>query len=528
MSNFDTLPSVGGYNLEGNILPDFDSSVFNIFNRTQPRSEIEGKFTEILKPERKITADTQVINYAMVPQRKRFTYLDTIYLLGKIKLQKKIGRDGEWEGITENDPVSVVNNVIPSLFAKIIIRLNDTEISDPTTDPYPWTSFIATLFNTTAEFKKYLEAQLYFPDDSGQHNIFNIKQNQYECTFDASAYTDTNFNLWTGTIRQDPTTKLLDKPTPEQRKLFKKMDNMKLTLKPSPDPINTAFIKRRAPLLNGKSFSFRRRIDHDIVTSLTVLPPGTKISFQFTKKHQDFAILTSDINPDNAYRVLLEDLNLELTLVEVVDSVKQAYMRKLNSSSIPPKIDFTRNFIKTYPVLSNHTHDFGYPNFIISNTLPETLIIGFVKQDAFLGSKNKNPYCFEKIAFTQANIIVNGRIEPEIPFETTTDEGLRRLYYHLQESCGENQQNSQFLDLTLEQFLNGSYFLYFDRSKAKDNRATKTIPDVGNLSIVLRASTDAKVNKFVGKEENWMVVCFCVYQSAINFYGEHVEITQFV
>lgn len=528
MSNFDTLPSVGGYNLEGNVLPDFDSSIFNIFNRTQPRSEIDGKFTEILKPERKITPDTQIINYSMVPQKKRFTYLDTIHLLGKIKLQKKIGREGVWEGIKEADPVSVVNNVIPSLFAKIIIKLNDTEISDPTTDPYPWTSFIATLFNTTAEYKKYLEAQLYFPDDPGCHNSFNIKQNQYECTFDESAYSTQILNLWTGTFSQDSTTKVVSQPTLEPRKLLKKMNDLKLTLKPSQDPINTGFLKRRAPLLEGKSFPFRRRIDHDIVTSLTVLPPGTKISFQFTKKHQDFVILTSDKNPDNSYRVLLEDLNLELTLVEVVESVKQAYMRKLNSSSIPPKIDFTRNFIKTYPVLSNHTHDFGYPNFIISNTLPETLIIGFVKQDAFLGSRNKNPYCFEKIAFTQANIIVNGKIEPEIPFETITDEGLRRLYYHLQESCGENQQNSQFLDLTLDQFQKGSYFLYFDRSKARDNRATKTIPDVGNLSIVLRASTDPGLNKFVDTEENWMVVCFCVYQSAINFYGEHVEITQFV
>ena len=111
------------------------------------------------------------------------------------------------------------------------------------------------------------------------------------------------------------------------------------------DDINSGFLKRRAPLLDGKCFPFRRRFVHDFVSSLTVLPPGTKISFQFTKKHQDFVILTSDKNTDNSYRVLLEDLNLELNLVEVVESVKQAYMRKLNSSSIPPKFDFTRNFI---------------------------------------------------------------------------------------------------------------------------------------------------------------------------------------
>ena len=26
---------------------------------------------------------------------------------------------------------------------------------------------------------------------------------------------------------------------------------------------------------------------------------------------------------------------------------------------------------------------------------------------------------------------------------------------------------------------------------------------------------------------NWEVICFCVYPSRINFYGEHVEVTQF-
>ena len=164
----------------------------------------------------------------------------------------------------------------------------------------------------------------------------------------------------------------------------------------------------------------------------------------------------------------------------------------------------------------------------MSNRLPDTIILGITKQSAHLADKHENPFCFQAIGFSQINLIVNGELEYPTSFESCTPAGRLKLYQHLQDCCGENQSTSQKLDITYEEMYGGQFFIYFDRTKAKDNRATRNEPDEGNLSIVLKTNQSFKDNTdiFDGKT-NWEVICFCVYSSRINYYGEHIEVTQF-
>ena len=175
MANLDTLQSVGGYNLDNNSYPDFNNSVFNLFSNNQPTSEIKGKLNMVLRPERKITADTNIITYTMMPVPDKFLWPDSIRLVGKMVLEKKPKDATAWTTPLATDKVTVMNNPQQNLFSKVIIKLNDTEISDPSTDPYPYQSYFATTFNLNKDFKEHLHTQLFYKDTPNLFNAF--KQN---------------------------------------------------------------------------------------------------------------------------------------------------------------------------------------------------------------------------------------------------------------------------------------------------------------------------------------------------------------
>lgn len=525
MANLDTLQSVGGYNLDNNSYPDFNNSVFNLFSNNQAISEIKGKLNLVLTPEQKITPETNVLTYTMMPQPDKFLWPDSIRLVGSVQLEKKAYASTEWGKPDPTDMVTVVNNAQQCLFSKVLCRLNDTEISDPSTDPYPYQSYFATTFNLTHDYKEHLGTQLFYKDTPKRFNAF-YKNADLE---------PEKFVLDGGFVWEEVTMATLDgdsKPIPVKQPMLKQFKPEDIVIKRVPTQnYNDGAVKRRAKLIDGNAVPFIRRIDHDIVTALTMIPPRTKVAFQFNMKDPNFVIIQDSVkHKEDKFRLRLVDMSLHMVLADVVPSVARHYMRSLNNSRLPPHIDFSRNFIRTYTVLGSNTSDFGAHNFIMSNRLPDTIILGITKQTAHLSDKHENPFCFEAIAFSQINLIVNGELEYPTSFESCSEAGRLKLYQHLQDCCGENQATSQKLDITYEEMYGGQFFIYFDRTKAKDNRATRNEPDEGNLSIVLKTNQSHEKNADLfgpdGKT-NWEVICFCVYSSRIEYYGEHIDVTQF-
>ena len=88
-AHLDVGKQVGGFNLETNTDPEFDNSIYNIFDKTNPTSEKEGQYTEWLLPERKIQEDTNVITYTMIKQNNKFADFAGIRMWGSTKLEKR-------------------------------------------------------------------------------------------------------------------------------------------------------------------------------------------------------------------------------------------------------------------------------------------------------------------------------------------------------------------------------------------------------------------------------------------------------
>ena len=543
-AHLDTGKQLGGFNLETNTNPEFDTSVYNIFDKTNPASEKEEQYTEWLLPERKIQEDTNVITYTMIKQDNKFTDFAGIRMWGTTKLEKRAKNSTDaWVDVTETDNVSVVNNAFQAQFARIVLTINDTEITDPGNDPYPYTSYMATLFNTTPEYKKHLADELYVKDTpktlghvSGQvHDkyvwtidpeaidLVSIMQPVYEKKSDGSGEDDIT-KPQEGKATVSSVYVLTSKKVKVKRELQEKY--------------NEGFVKRRKTLLkqNNEQHSpgipIMRRLDHDIVTALSVAPPRTKIGFKFYKQNQEFLILKDGVkHSGDEFRMRLVNMKLEIPLSKVKAKVGVPYMRMLKNPSHVPTINFTRNFTKMYNVLNDSSMEFHRDNWIAGGQIPDTMILSFVRQAAFIGDDTMNPFNFELIEFNNINLIIDGEQEYPLPFNSNTEAGKRQLYHKMQDSCGRNQQTGYCLDITYEEFLNGYFFLYFDLTPAKDNRATKTEKRSGNLSIVLNTDGNSQHNKesFLDKNHtNWKVLVHSVFPANIKFYGDTVVVPQFV
>ena len=522
-AHLNVSTQVGGYNLEDNTDPEFANSVYNIFDKDAPPSETDKRYAVYLLPERKIAEDTTVITYTMTKQNNKFTDLAGIRIVGGVQLEKQKNGKGDWKPITASDTVSVINNVAQSQFSKIIVTLNDTEITDPASDPYPYTSYMATLFNTTKEFKEHLKTEIYWKDSPGTFDVTeDIPLTEYSWKADPDCFTTATYGTPNFTDG-----KFVD--CTESTMTVLKTGNLTI-LQERNKKFNEGFVKRREMLLGRtEAAPFLRRLDHDIVTALSVAPPRTTIGIKFYKKDQDFLILKdAQKHAADKFRLLLVDMMVEMQLSTVKPKVGTPYMRMLKSPSHLPTVNFTRNFTKMYNVLADHSLDFSNPHWITNGQIPDTIILSFVRQKTFLGDDTRNPFNMEMIQFNAINLITDGTQFNQHDFNSNTEAGRRHLYHMMQDSCGRNQQTGFMLDISYEEFVGGFFFLYFDLTPPKDNRATKTAKREGNMQIRLKTDADSQKNKFLDEPDNWVVLVHSVFAADAKFYGDQVVVSQFV
>ena len=79
--------------------------------------------------------------------------------------------------------------------------------------------------------------------------------------------------------------------------------------------------------------------------------------------------------------------------------------------------------------------------------------------------------------------------------------------------------DSQSVNLTEDAYYGGQFMLAFDRTKSRDNRFRRTVPDSGTISINLKLASPL--------EENIVVVIYSTYTSQLDLNQEEVTTTTF-
>ena len=201
--------------------------------------------------------------FEIAPDPDKWTNLKSFRLHGRVRIQNK----------TKNaDPAStedwsVVNNFYQSLISKVIVKINGTEISDASSNPYPYKAYIETLLNYTKQFKTTVLKSAHWMEDIPGKTGRTITK------------TDTGFNQ--------------------------------------------GYLDRREGLSGGGYNEFVILLHSDVITCEKHLPPGYGIEISIQRMDDSFCIINGSSNTENEYKIELDNISLSCDRYETREKISR-------------------------------------------------------------------------------------------------------------------------------------------------------------------------------------------------------------
>ena len=402
------------------------SSQFDLFDNVEVETGVKKMYTQTFRP---ISSSSSKgpFTFELPSDPEKFTDAESIRLHGRMRIMKRDA--GVVKALPANEKVSVVNNIFNSLWSSINIRLNGTEITDPSSRWYSYKSYFENLLSYSSATKE---------------NILSFK----------------------GFIKDDPT----------------KFDNVGTAGAAS---TNTGYLKRQAMFAESKWVYFCINIHADITTLRKYIPPNVKIMMELQRNSDEFCLLSHQ-SIDN-FQIDLDDLRMSVNRIEASTDVMNYYVNKIKSGKVP-RLSLDRSLLKTYTVTKGRS-DLSEHNIISGPQLPDQIIIGIVVEGAHRGDITKNPYNFQSLGITEASLVVNGVSEPPQLYEVDVDNGDKAdLYANFLENIGIGVDDRE-CGVTYDDFYGGSFLLVWDRTQDKCNRFHRHKQDSGSIDVHLKTKT---------------------------------------
>ena len=263
----------------------------------------------------------------------------------------------------------LVNNIAHTLFKQISVRLNGTLIS-PQTDTYHYKAYFETLFN--------------YDRDDGETIL---KPQGWINHID-----------WPEAL----TANQLDYATPHAHFLAMKQEYRSL-------------VRDSLPIENAKHAGGKARVlcfvpNIEVFHLSKLLVPKVQIGIQMYFNSPDVWSMRYD--GAVAFRLNAEDIKVRLYLcqVKVDDSIYRDLMISMDSRGNPVRYPTVRSEIRTYNIANDNRHyEIDNP---FQNRVPNMVVLGLVRSDAFNGSVTRYPFNFKDFNLTSLKQIVNGEIYP--------------------------------------------------------------------------------------------------------------------
>ena len=268
---------------------------------------------------------------------------------------------------------------------------------------------------------------------------------------------------------------------------------------------------RGQPFLNRPLVDFNMSLHNDLMTVEKYIPPNTKISLTLRRTDDDFVIIKDELN-DNDYKIVMEDLHIKVTLLELYPDVLENHFKELKAAGAL-QIKYTQNSLKTFACPENAIEMKSH-NLFFGDKLPNRVYVAFVEQSAFNGDSKLDPFNFEVANMREACLIVNGVSEPSVPYNLETASDEKELYFSFLENTGSSPYEMECVDVSFDDYYNGKFVLAWDRSPTKDNGLYTHKQEGGSMSVRIRC------RKPLAK--NYMVLVFASYDSKLVFVDDKV------
>ena len=346
----------------------------------------------------------------------------------ELRLVVKITKqDGSPTG--DGKKYTLVNNALHSIIKQFTIKINETLVTEQS-DTQAYNAYIKTLLNFTEQAKKsYLTKALYYKDTAGHMN---------------------------------------------------EVDNT---------AENNEGLNRRATFTNnGAEVGLVGVPLCDVFNIDKLLLDGLEIKVKVDLNNDAFVLMAGE-TPNNC-KLKIMSSTLRIRTVRVADSVKLEHVQIMQghkgSAPLPAIYTLTRTPTQARIIpqgVLNHTETDLFHGFI-----PQCIIFGLVRNDAFNGNLARNPFNFELFDLQDIRLTVNGE---EMPYSALDLTGGKKIDGYNTLFSGSGDMNcGHRLDIDRVDWENGYGLFRFDLTPAGSGHPDHLIPHrTGNVNLYLKFGT---------------------------------------
>ena len=251
----------------------------------------------------------------------------------------------------------------------------------------------------------------------------------------------------------------------------------------SADKENKGYATRLNYLSKSQTVELYGRLHADLFNTDRMLINGVDMNIRLTRAPEAFYLLGPEDDPKVRIKIL--DATLFITQIELKPPLLLAHANVLGMKR-KAHYPVTHTQIKTFTASS------GAQQVSIDNAflgpIPERILLGFVKNTAFVGSASTNPFQFHHYDMTSLVLYVNGIQHPSEPLtmDCSSPYGVTRAYETLFSSTGIHHDDRAHM-ITLEMFTKGFYVLGFDLTPDREaDEEHISLPRQGNVRIEAR------------------------------------------
>lgn len=242
---------------------------------------------------------------------------------------------------------------------------------------------------------------------------------------------------------------------------------------------NRGLTKRAAFTNAGNVIELLTPVHSDIFFQEKLMLNGVDIKIRMTRGKDEFCLMRSDAA---AYKLNILSASLFVKKVSVSPAVRLGHAQALLSTTAKYPID--RVCLKTYS-LPQGSRVCNQENLFLG-TLPKSIVLAMVDNDAFVGSYDKNPFTFKNYDLEFLAIYVDGQQHPTKPLQPDYESGSAvREFYQLALSSGRHLKN-QALSIDREDFLQGYTLYAFNLTPDEESGQHISLIKSGNIRLEAR------------------------------------------
>ena len=376
-----------------------------ILHKKQPVSDVcESGFVEYFYPKNDLK--TRVLEFEiegnsehlLVPNAMFLKLKANVVCTNKISMQTEGSGDGEKKTVEKSpdfSKVSVVNNVLGSLFESVEVKLSNADLTKSERNNH-YISYLAILLNYGKE---------------AQETYFRL----------VGWHKDTHSN----------------------------MDNA--------NDANSGWSKRQENFLQGgklKSMELVGKISSAIFFQQKVIPTQMSMRVVLKMNSPEFYMMYPDLGGEK-YDVQIEEAVMMVQKITVVPGLRQAYNDLLLEDHPIPY--FLKTPYVTHYGIDRNSSQFIKDN-LFQGRMPTRVILGMVLTEAYHGKNNLNPYNFQHFGLTEVCLYKDGMPYPRPPIKFNAEQKeTAEAYHHFMTSL--NGVYSRIVPyVTPEEYVQG-YFL---------------------------------------------------------------------